>query len=57
MGIDALIAGKRDDILRVAAGHGARRVRVSGSAARGEADEASDRDFLVQLLGALDEQP
>jgi len=33
MGIDELIVGKRDDILRVAARHGARKVRVFGSAA------------------------
>jgi len=49
MGIDEVIAGKRDDILRVAARHGARKVRVFGSVARGEADETSDIDFLVEL--------
>ncbi len=40
---------KRDEILRVAAQHGARNVRVFGSVARGEADEASDVDFLVEM--------
>ena len=40
---------KRDEILRVAAQHGARNVRVFGSVARGEADEASDVDFLVDM--------
>ena len=40
---------QRDEILRVAAAHGARNVRVFGSVARGEADEASDVDFLVEL--------
>ena len=49
MGIDELLAGKRDEILRVAARHGARNVRVFGSVARGEADETSDIDFLVEL--------
>jgi len=49
MGIDEVIAGKRDDILRVAARHGAHKVRVFGSVARGEADETSDIDFLVEL--------
>jgi predicted nucleotidyltransferase len=49
MGIDELLGGKRDEILRAAARHGARKVRVFGSVARGEADEASDVDFLVEL--------
>ena len=49
MGIDELLGGKRDDILRIAARHGARKVRVFGSVARGEADETSDVDFLVEL--------
>ena len=49
MGIDEVIVGKRDEILRVAAKHGARKVRVFGSVARGEADETSDIDFLVEL--------
>ena len=49
MGIDELLSGKRDEILRIAASHGARKVRVFGSVARGEADETSDIDFLVEL--------
>ncbi len=48
MGIEEL-KRHRDAILRVAASHGARRVRVFGSVARGEADEGSDVDFLVDL--------
>jgi len=48
MGIEEL-KRRRDEILRVAASHGARRVRVFGSVARGEADERSDVDFLVDL--------
>jgi hypothetical protein len=39
----------REDILRLAAKHGARNVRVFGSVARGEADENSDLDLLVDL--------
>ncbi|HEX6901212.1 MAG TPA: nucleotidyltransferase domain-containing protein [Thermoanaerobaculia bacterium] len=43
------IRGRRDEILRVAARHGAHHLRVFGSVARGEADERSDVDFLVEL--------
>lgn len=49
MGIEGLLKEKRDEILRVAARHGARNVRVFGSIARGEADERSDIDFLVDM--------
>lgn len=49
MGIDELLGPRRADILRIAALHGARNVRVFGSVARGNADEASDIDFLVEL--------
>jgi len=40
---------RREEILRVAAGRGARNVRVFGSVARGDSDEKSDVDFLVEL--------
>jgi predicted nucleotidyltransferase len=40
---------KRDEILRIARSHGATRVRVFGSFARGTADETSDVDFLIDL--------
>lgn len=40
---------ERDKILEVAARHGAHNVRVFGSVARGEADERSDLDLLVDL--------
>src|SRR3954452_14465089 len=43
------LRNRRDEILRLAAQHGARHVRVFGSVARGEADERSDVDFLVDL--------
>jgi hypothetical protein len=49
MTTEQLVKSKRDEILRVAAQHGARNVRVFGSVARGEADEASDVDFLVDM--------
>jgi len=42
-----LVAEKREEVLAIAARHGARNVRVFGSAARGEAGEDSDIDFLV----------
>jgi uncharacterized protein len=40
---------QRQEILRLAAAHGAHNVRVFGSVARGVADEASDIDFLVDM--------
>ena len=49
MGIRELLRDRREEILRIAAKHGARNVRVFGSVVRGEADEASDIDFLVDL--------
>jgi hypothetical protein len=41
--------GKRTEILRVAAKHGAKNVRVFGSFVRGEATETSDLDLLVDF--------
>jgi predicted nucleotidyltransferase len=49
MGIDDLLGARREDVLRLAAKHGARNVRIFGSAARGEADATSDVDFLIEL--------
>ena len=40
---------RRDEVLRVAASHGARNVRVFGSVARGEVGPKSDVDFLVEM--------
>ena len=40
---------KRNDILRLASRHGAKNVRIFGSAARGEAGPESDVDFLVKM--------
>ncbi len=49
MGIDELLREKREDILQLAQKHGARNIRVFGSVARGEADEKSDIDLLVDM--------
>ena len=49
MGIEELLKDKRDEILRLAAKHGAYNVRVFGSVARGEANDDSDIDFLVEM--------
>ncbi len=46
---DELLRTKRDDILRIAAQYGAYNVRIFGSVARGEADEKSDIDLLVNM--------
>lgn len=47
MGIDDLLSSQRQTILEIAAKHGAYNLRVFGSVARGEADEQSDIDLLV----------
>ncbi len=44
-----LLTTKREEILRIAARHGATNVRVFGSVARGEAGPESDVDFLVDV--------
>ena len=44
-----LLKDNRDQILAMAARHGARNVRVFGSFARGEAGPDSDVDFLVEM--------
>ncbi|RJP73417.1 MAG: nucleotidyltransferase [Candidatus Zixiibacteriota bacterium] len=49
MRLDELLKIKRAAILEIAARHDARNVRVFGSVARGEADEQSDIDFLVDM--------
>ncbi len=47
MTLKELLQTKREEILQIAARHGAYNVRVFGSVARGEADEESDVDFLI----------
>jgi len=49
MGLYEVLQSRRDEILRIAAKRGARNVRIFGSVARGEDDEDSDVDFLVEL--------
>lgn len=44
-----LVQSKREEILRIAAAHGAGDVRLFGSVARGEDTESSDVDILVRL--------
>lgn len=44
------LRARREEILRVAAKHGAGHVRVFGSVARGEADAKSDVDLLVDVV-------
>lgn len=44
-----LLATHQQDILRLAAVHGASNVRVFGSVARGEATANSDLDLLIEL--------
>ncbi len=49
MEIVEVLKEKREEILRIAARHGASNVRVFGSVARGEANAQSDVDLLVEL--------
>lgn len=49
MSIRQALQSKRIQILQIAAHHGARRVRVFGSVARGDARPDSDIDFLVDM--------
>jgi uncharacterized protein len=43
------VSKHREAILRIAASYGARNVRVFGSVARGEMNQSSDVDILVDL--------
>ena len=47
--VQRLLTEKHDEILRIAARHGAKNIRVFGSVARGDADAASDVDVLVDM--------
>ncbi len=49
MHLNDLLKTKRDEILAIAAKHGARNIRVFGSVARDEDDSNSDIDLLVEL--------
>ena len=48
MNIDQ-VSGKRSEIMRIPQRHGAFNIRVFGSVARGDSDEKSDVDFLVDM--------
>ncbi len=43
------LRNRREEIIETARARGATRVRIFGSVARGDATEASDIDFLVDL--------
>jgi predicted nucleotidyltransferase len=47
--LSEFVRDKRDEILRIAKAHGAMRVRVFGSFARGTARPESDLDLLIDL--------
>ena len=49
MEIRQILETKRDEILRIANVHHVCNLRVFGSVARGDSDEKSDIDFLVEL--------
>jgi hypothetical protein len=49
MKVEQLLQSKREEIIGLAARHGALNVRVFGSVARGEGRPDSDVDFLVDL--------
>ena len=49
MGIAEIIRDQKEQILALAAKHGASNIRVFGSVANGTADQDSDIDFLVDL--------
>jgi predicted nucleotidyltransferase len=49
MAVSARLEVEREQILQIAATHGARHVRVFGSHARAEARRTSDLDLLIDL--------
>ena len=49
MKIEELLNARREEILEIARKHGAYNMRVFGSVARGEGNEQSDLDFLVEV--------
>ena len=52
--MDALISGKADAIRRIARIHGATKLRMFGSRARGTGTEKSDLDLLVEFEAERD---
>lgn len=49
MKVKDLLQQRREEILQLAAKHGAYNVRIFGSVVRGEEREDSDVDFLVEM--------
>ncbi|MDD2904395.1 MAG: nucleotidyltransferase family protein [Syntrophales bacterium] len=49
MKVNERLRQKREEVLKLAHQHGASRVRVFGSVAKGEETEASDLDLLVEM--------
>ncbi len=49
MEISEVLREKREQILAIAAKYGARNVRIFGSVARGDADEKSDVDLVMDF--------
>ncbi len=49
MSLYNLLISKRDDILKLAEKYGAYNIRIFGSVVRGEENEKSDIDFLVDF--------
>jgi predicted nucleotidyltransferase len=49
MSPETILKARRDQILNLCAKYGASNVRVFGSVARGEADESSDIDLVVDF--------
>lgn len=49
MNIKNLLIEKREEILKISRQHGARKIRLFGSVARGEERPDSDLDFLVDM--------
>jgi len=47
MNLNIILKEKREEILKIAAKHGAYNVRIFGSVARDEADAESDVDILI----------
>ena len=50
MTLRELLSRKREEVLRIAAKHGAYNVRVFGSVARGDDGPDSDIDLLIEKL-------
>ena len=51
MNLAELLKEKREEILHIAGKHGVDKIRVFGSAARGDDTAESDIDFLIEVKG------